>query len=105
MLKAVGPLRARGHDVIVFQVMDPTELEFPFTEPSGFEDLETNEQIPVIPAKLHDEYKRVVKAHLEALRDRFTGSRIDYTLLDTSKPLDLALFQYLLARERLSKTR
>jgi uncharacterized protein (DUF58 family) len=105
VLKAVGPLRARGHDVIVFQVMDPTELEFPFEEASGFEDLETNEQIPVIPAKLRDEYKRMVQAHLEALRDRFTGSRIDYTLLDTSKPLDLALFQYLAARERLSKTR
>jgi uncharacterized protein (DUF58 family) len=105
VLKAVGPLRARGHDVIVFHVMDPTELEFPFTEPSGFEDLETNEQIPVIPAKLRDDYKKMVEAHLQALRDRFTGSRIDYTLLDTSKPLDLALFQYLAARERLSKTR
>ncbi len=105
VISAVGPLRARGHDVIVFQVMDPTELEFPFTEPSGFEDLETNEQIPVIPAKLRGEYKRMVQAHLDALRDRFTGNRIDYTLLDTSKPLDLALFQYLLARERLSKVR
>jgi hypothetical protein len=85
--------------------MDPTEIEFPFTEPSGFEDLETNEQIPVIPAKLREDYKRMVEAHLQALRDRFTGSRIDYTLLDTSKPLDMALFQYLLARERMSKKR
>jgi hypothetical protein len=85
--------------------MDPTELEFPFDEPSGFEDLETNEQIPVIPAKLRDEYKRMVQEHLQALRDRFAGNRIDYTLLDTSKPLDIALFQYLLARERLSKAR
>ena len=63
------------------------------------------EQIPVIPAKLREDYKRLVAAHLEALRDRFTGNRIDYTLLDTSKPLDLALFHYLLARERMSKTR
>jgi hypothetical protein len=105
VLAAVGPLRARGHDVIVFHVMDPTELEFSFEEPSGFEDLETKEQIPVIPGKLRDDYKAMVAAHLEALRDRFTGNRIDYTLLDTSKPLDLALFQYLLARERLSRTR
>ena len=85
--------------------MDPTELEFPFEEASGFEDLETNEQIPVIPGKLRAEYRRMVDAHLDALRTKFTGNRIDYTLLDTSKPLDLALFQYLLARERLSKTR
>ena len=105
VISAVAPLRARGHDVIVFHVMDPTELEFPFEEASGFEDLETHEQIPVIPTKLRDDYKKMVAAHVEALRDRFTGNRIDYTLLDTSKPLDLALFQYLLARERLSKTR
>ena len=105
VISAVGPLRARGHDVIVFQVMDPVELEFPFEEPSGFEDLETQEQIPVIPVKLREDYKKMVAVHLAALRDRFTGNRIDYTLLDTSKPLDLALFQYLLAREHLSKTR
>lgn len=105
VIRAVGPLRARGHDVIVFHVLDPTELQFPFEEASGFEDLETGEQIPVIPAKLRDDYRRLVGDHLEALKKRFTDNRIDYMLLDTSKPLDLALFQYLLARERMSKAR
>ena len=105
VLRAIGPLRARGHDVIVFHVMDPAELEFPFEEASGFEDLETGEQIPVIPAKLRDDYMRVVQQHLATLKKRFTDHRIDYTPLDTSKPLDLALFQYLLARERMSTTR
>ena len=105
VVEALGPLRARGHDVIVFHVMDPYELEFPFEEASGFEDLETHEQIPVIPTKLRDEYRRMVSQHLDTLKERMTGNRIDYTLLDTSKPLDLALFQYLLARERMMKTR
>ncbi len=105
VLGAVGPLRARGHDVIVFHVMDPYELSFPFDEASGFEDLETGEQIPVIPGKLREDYLRMVDAHLAALKKRFTDHRIDYTLLDTSRPLDVALFQYLLARERLSRKR
>ena len=105
VLRALAPLRARGHDVIVFHVMDPNELEFPFAEASGFEDLETGEQIPVIPAKLRDDYMRMVQRHLDTLKKRFTEHRIDYTMLDTSKPLDLALFQYLLARERMSKAR
>ncbi len=91
--------------MIVFHLMDPTELHFPFEEASGFEDLETGEQIPVVPERLRDEYQRIVEAHVAALKDRFTANRIDYTLLDTSKPLDLGLFQYLLARERLAKTR
>jgi uncharacterized protein (DUF58 family) len=105
VIGAIAPLRARGHDVIVFQVMDPYELEFPFEEASGFEDLETGEQIPVIPGKLKADYLSLVQAHLAELAKRFKDNRIDYTLLDTSKPLDMALFQYLLARERLSKTR
>jgi uncharacterized protein (DUF58 family) len=105
VIAAIAPLRARGHDVITFQAMDPAELEFPFDEASGFEDLETREQIPVVPGRLKADYKRMVAEHLEALKTRFASNRIDYTLLDTSKPLDVALFQYLLARERLSKAR
>ncbi|MGB1779929.1 MAG: DUF58 domain-containing protein [Longimicrobiales bacterium] len=105
VLSALGPLRARGHDVIVFHVMDPFELEFPFQEASGFEDLETGEQIPVIPGKLRSDYLAMVNAHLTALEKRFTDNQIDYRLLDTSKPLDAALFEYLLSRERLSKAR
>lgn len=105
VLRALGPLRARGHDVIVFHVMDPYELEFPFEEASGFEDLETGEQIPVIPKKLQADYLAMVGAHLAALEKRFTDNRIDYKLLDTSKPLDEALFSYLLSREKMSKAR
>jgi uncharacterized protein (DUF58 family) len=105
VLEAIGPLRSRGHDMIAFHVLDPAELEFPFENASGFEDLETGEQIPVVPGKLKDAYRRMVAEHLETLKTRFASNRIDYTLLDTSKPLDLALFQYLLAREAMRRTR
>jgi len=105
VIAAIAPLRARGHDVIVFQVLDPYELEFPFEDASGFEDLETGEQIPVIPGKLRDQYLAMIRAHLDELQRRFTENRIDYRVLDSSKPLDTALFEYLLARERLSRTR
>jgi uncharacterized protein (DUF58 family) len=105
VIAALGPLRARGHDVIVFHVLDPFELEFPFSEASGFEDLETGEQIPVVPQKLRERYLEMIQDHLAELERLFARNRIDYSLLDTSKPLDLALFQYLLARERLSRTR
>jgi uncharacterized protein (DUF58 family) len=103
--QAVLPLRARGHDVIVFHVLDPAELSFPFQDPAGFEDLETGDQIPVIPARLRDDYRRLLGAHLEELERRFKGAGIDYTVLDTSRPLDQALFTYLSARERMSRAR
>lgn len=105
IMEAVVPLRARGHDVIVFHVLDPAEQDFPFEDASGFEDMETGEQIPVIPEKLRDEYRTLLQGHLKEIEDRFAGSGIDYAVLDTSAPLDMALFRYLSARERLSRMR
>jgi uncharacterized protein (DUF58 family) len=105
VLDAIGPLRFRGHDMAVFHLLDPAELDFSFREPSAFEDLETGEQIPIVPDALADQYKALVQAHISALRERFSANRVDYTLLDTSSPLDHALFSYLSTRERLSRVR
>jgi uncharacterized protein (DUF58 family) len=105
VLDAIGPLRFRGHDIAVFHLLDQAELDFTFREPSAFEDLETGEQIPIVPDALADQYKSLVQAHVDALRERFSANRIDYTLLNTSSPLDHALFSYLSTRERLSRVR
>jgi len=102
---AVRPLRYRGHDVIVFHVLDPAEIEFPFGEAASFEDLETGDRMPIVPASVREQYQALVRQHTEALGRLFTDSRIDYTLFDTSVPLDHALFHYLSARERLSRAR
>ena len=104
-LRAMNNLRHRGHDVMAFHVMDPAELSFPFEKASSFRDLETGEEIPVVPLKLRDEYRAVVQNHVGALERLFTANRIDYTLLDTSQPLDHALFSYLATRERRSRVR
>ena len=103
--EAIGPLRFRGNDVIVFHVLDPSELDFTFPDASSFEDLESGVQIPVVPEGLRDEYCTLVKAHTEALQKKLAGHRVDYALLDTSKPLDFALFSYLNMRARLMRTR
>jgi hypothetical protein len=46
-----------------------------------------------------------VRAHIDGLQERFSGNRIDYTLVNTSAPLDHALFSYLTTRERLTRVR
>jgi uncharacterized protein (DUF58 family) len=103
--EAVKPLRFRGHDVIVFHVLDPTELDFPFADAATFEDLETGDRMPIVPDALREQYRALVRRHIEALGRLFTDSRIDYALFNTSVPLDYALFRYLSARERLSRAR
>ena len=102
---AVRPLKYRGHDVIVFHVLDPAELDFPFEGSASFEDLETGDRMPIVPDALRSEYQTLVQRHIETIGRLFTDSRIDYALFKTSVPLDHALFHYLSTRERLSRAR
>jgi uncharacterized protein (DUF58 family) len=105
VVDAITPLRFRGNDLIVFHVMDPAELEFGFSDAQAFEDLESGEQMPVVPDSLRKEYVSLVNAHIEALRQRFSETRVDYMLCNTSQPLDHALFRYLSGRARKMRTR
>ena len=105
ILRALNRLRHKGNDVIVFHILDPAEIEFPFDEPAQFEDLESGERMPVVPETLREEYRDLMSRHLETLTERMGQNQIDYCFFDTSKPLDHALFEYLARRERMSRVR
>jgi uncharacterized protein (DUF58 family) len=105
ILRGLGALRDRGHDLLVFHVLDPHELDFPFEEAASFEDLETGERAPVVPAKMRDAYRDLVRAHCDTLRRRLGQHRIDYYLANTGRPLDFSLLEYLTRREWLKRVR
>jgi uncharacterized protein (DUF58 family) len=105
VFEAIGPIKSRGSDVIIFHVLDPAEIDFNFVEPAAFEDSESGEQLPIVPDRVAEEYRSLVRAHTEALATRAASQRIDYTLMPTSVPLDFALFGYLSARDRLGRVR
>ncbi|MEP6918511.1 MAG: DUF58 domain-containing protein [Acidobacteriota bacterium] len=105
LVEALKPYAFLGNDLVVFHVLDPAEIEFPYREASRFVDLESGEEIPVIPEVVVEQYRQMMQAHIEALRTKCSESRIDYVLIDTSKPLDEALFSYLGNRERLARVR
>jgi uncharacterized protein (DUF58 family) len=105
ILRAVSPLRFRGNDVILFHVLDPVELHFGFEESATFEDLESGDQMPIVPAGVAARYRELVRAHTETLASRASAQQMDYLLLDTSTPLDFALFRFLSIRDRLTHTR
>ena len=105
ILEAIKPLRFLGNELIVFHVLDPAEIDFGYDDASSFEDLESGEQLPVVPESFGNEYRKLIAAHSSALATKFSEHRIDYTLINTSKPLDHALFSYLSSRERLMRVR
>ena len=105
ILEALKPYAYLGNDLVVFHVLDPAEITFPYRDASRFMDLESGEEIPVVPEAFAEQYRKMIREHIESLRTKCSESRIDYVLLDTSKPLDEALFSYLGNRERLMRVR
>ncbi len=105
ILEAIKPLSYLGNELIVFHVLDPAEVNFDYTDASSFEDLESGEQLPVVPESFGDEYRKLIADHVNKLATKFSEHRIDYTMLNTSEPLDRALFSYLSSRERLMRVR
>jgi uncharacterized protein (DUF58 family) len=100
VIKGLRHLKFRGTDVVVFQVLDPDELTFPFKGASKFKDIETADEVVADPARARTEYLREL-AGLTLRYDReLRGAGIDYVQLDTSQPLDFALLTYLSARAR-----
>lgn len=105
VMDALTHIRGRGNDVMVFHLLDHHEIEFSFSDSTNFIDMETGEKMPVIPEYLRKQYKDIVAEHSRALSKRIGETRADYALFDTTKPLDRALFTYLLARQRFNRTR
>ena len=100
IISALQHLRFKGNDVIVFHVLDKNETDFEFTEPVLLEDAETAEEIHVMPDILAEGYRNTVREHIERLREGAGQNKIDYELLTTDKPLDVALFSFLAKRAK-----
>lgn len=94
-------LAYRGNDVVVFQVLDPAELRFEFDRSAQFVDMETGEEMHVIPDFLRQEYLKLLRAQIAAYEMECRKDRMDYALIDTSQPLDQALYSYLARRAQL----
>jgi uncharacterized protein (DUF58 family) len=100
VVKGLRHLKFRGTDVIVFQVLDPNELTFPFRGATRFHDVESHDEVLAEPSAIRTAYLREL-AGLTLRFDRdLRGAGIDYVQLDTSQPLDFALLAYLGARAR-----
>ena len=99
IVKTVEPLRFRGNEVILFHVLDPQEIKPKFREPVLLVDMEdARASLEVSPEYAREEYKRKIDSHIEALSSAARGAGLEYFLMDTGKPLDEGLREYLAVR-------
>jgi uncharacterized protein (DUF58 family) len=99
VIRTIEPLRFRGNEVILFHVLDPKEIAPGFRRPVLLVDMESEDAMDVTPEYAQVEYRAKIDIHIESLRSKARRAGMDYFLLDTSRPLDEALREYLLIRK------
>lgn len=101
VLMGLKHFRHRQHEVIVFHVLDPREMDVDYREAVEFEDMETGERLRVEPQFLREQFRRDVRAWVDKLELACRNHQIDYHLLRTDTPFDVALTAYLGKRTRM----
>ncbi len=103
--KHLKQLKERNNEVVLLQILDHYELEFPFTEFTLFHSMEDTTQVLAEPKAVREAYLTELARFLEEIRKGCLENQIDYWLIDASTPMDRVLLSYLGARERFSRTR
>ena len=101
VISGLKHFRHNNHEVIVFHILDPMEINFDFKKNALFKDLETDEDMTTQPWHIKAEYNKKVKEFIENYRRQCRLNGIDYVLLDSSWDFDKALMEYLIKRKRI----
>lgn len=99
IIKTVEPLRYHGNEVVLFHVLDPKEIDPKFRDPVVLIDLEDKTSMEVSPEYTRTEYRARIDAHIAGLRDKTQAAGMDYQLMNTARPLDEGLREYLTIRQ------
>src|SRR5215831_7538430 len=100
IVKTVEPLRYKGNEVVLFHLLDPQEIKPKFREPVLLVDMENaREALEVSPEYARNEYRKRIDGHIEALRSKARSAGMEYFLMDTGRPLDEGLREYLSVRK------
>jgi uncharacterized protein (DUF58 family) len=103
VMRALRHFVFKKHQVIVFHILDPDELEFPFTKLANFVDPETGQQVLTDPRQVRTEYLKSLDDFLNTYRRQCSDAGIEYILANTAQPYDQMLVSYLAARRRTAK--
>jgi len=97
--KSIERIRFHGTEVIVFHVLDPYEIEFPFTGTVKFVGLEGGQELETVPASIRKSYLESFGGYCKRMRKMCDRSSCHYVLCDTGVPLDVTLGEYLAFRQ------
>jgi uncharacterized protein (DUF58 family) len=97
----LGYLAAAGHELVVFQILDPQELNFEFDAPALFQDMESGQEIYVDPNSARKQYQERLQSHLTQVQTACEKLGAIYELCLTDRPLEVALSEFMLRRQKM----
>jgi len=100
VLRLVADLRRRRHEVALFHLLDPAEIEFPFDDPTLFLSMEDDRSVEARGQDVRKGYLELLAAWLEEVRRTCGENDVDYVRVRTDQPLDEVLLPFLARRER-----
>jgi hypothetical protein len=100
LIRALRHFRFRRHEVLLFHILAPEELDFPFKKWTQFRDLEVRDhKLLVDPQTLRKEYLKNFNAFCKELREQAGRMQIDYHMMRTDEPVERALGIYMTKRQ------
>jgi uncharacterized protein (DUF58 family) len=100
LMRSLHLLRHRGHEVILFHILDEAEVKFPFEGVVEFEDPELGDKLTLDARGMREDYQQSVEEFRQYFRDECAKANVDYVAMDTSVNFDKALLEYLIQRQR-----
>ena len=101
VMNGLKHFRHKGHEVIVFHILDRQEINLDFSDRTLFRDKETGEEIITEPWHIQESYMKTVGEFIDTYRRKCRNNKIDYVPLVTDQLLDTALSEYLVKRKRI----
>jgi uncharacterized protein (DUF58 family) len=101
ILSGLKHFRYAHHEVILFHIQDPQEVQFQFKGETEFIDQETGSKVTVMPWQIRNDYKQAYDAFSSYMKMKCHQSKIEYNELTTSTPIEDSLLQYLIKRSRI----
>ena len=101
IISGLKHFRYKGHEVVVFHILDNKELNLDFDQNTRFKDIETGDEIITQPWHIKNDYQKSINDFCKNFKNQFRINHIDYVVLPTNESLDLALTEYLIKRKKI----
>ena len=101
LIHGIKHFRHNGHEVLIFHILDPMEINFDYKNETRFNDMETGRRLTTHPLHIRETYLSLLNEHFSSIVHALHDMSVDYARFTTDIPFDRALSEYLAKRKKM----